>query len=50
MSDCHVYQASKIKSHLIEGYFVNLGYRATFFEFVKVKYGEFLAIQKKSKE
>jgi putative transposase len=49
MSGCHVYQAAKNKYSSIEGGCGDAGYRGTFVEFVKVKYGEIIDISEKIK-
>jgi len=51
MGGCHVYQASKIKYPSLIGCCADAGYRGTFVNFVKTKYGETVTIpEKKSKE
>jgi len=49
MSGCCVYQAVKEKYPSIEGGCVDEGYRGTFIEFVKVKYGETIDVSEKIK-
>ena len=40
MGGCHVYQAAKMKYPSLRGCCADAGYRGTFVEFVRVKYGE----------
>ena len=49
MSGCHVYQAAKNKYPSIQGGCGDEGYRGTFVEFVRVKYGETIDIAEKIK-
>ena len=49
MGGCHVYQAVKQKYSSIKGGCADAGYRGTFVEFVKVKYGETIDISEKIK-
>ena len=47
MSGCPVYQAAKNKYSSIDGGCGDAGYRGTFVEFVKVRYGEIMDISEK---
>ena len=47
MSGCHVYQAAKNKYPSIRGGCGDAGYRGAFVEFIRVKYGELVAISEK---
>jgi putative transposase len=49
MSGCHVYQAAKAKYLSIRGGCGDAGYRGTFVEFVRVKYGELIDISERIK-
>jgi transposase len=49
MGGCHVYQSAKDKYPSIKGGCADAGYRGTFVEFVKVKYGETIDISEKIK-
>ena len=49
MSGCHIYQAAKNKYPSIQGCCGDEGYRGTFVEFVRVKYGETIDIAEKIK-
>jgi len=48
-SGCHVYQAAKNKYLSIRGGCGDEGYRGTFVEFVRVKYGEVVNIVERIK-
>ena len=48
-SGCYVYQEAKTKYPSIKGGCADAGYRGTFVEFVKVKYGETIDISEKIK-
>jgi putative transposase len=49
MSGCHVYQAAKNKYPDIKGACVDAGYRGTFVNFVKTKYGDIVDISEQIK-
>lgn len=49
MSGCHVYQATKVKYPSVIGCCADAGYRGTFVEFVKVKYGETVDVSERIK-
>ena len=49
MSGCYVYQTAKSKYSSIKGGSADAGYRGTFVEFVKTKYGDTIDISEKIK-
>ena len=49
MSGCYVYQMAKFKYSSIKGGSADAGYRGTFVEFVKVKFGDTIDISEKIK-
>jgi putative transposase len=49
MGGCHVYQAAKNKYFSIKGACVDAGYRGTFVDFVKTKYGDMVDVSEQIK-